>query len=317
MYKLFVAVGIGILWAPAAFAQFSQFVTQNEQVMLQPEFPQPGETVTATIESYGANIAGASLLWRVNGEVIGDAANRRSTTFTTGSLGSTDNVEVVITNPDGSIRTVTKQVVPLYLDIVIEPQTHVPDFYQGRAHPSVGSTVQATALLTGASTPPSGLVYTWRLNQRVLEGGSIRGQNKVLFTTPAGRDMILSLQVSQLNGEVVASRTIIVPIVKPEIHFYESNSLYGLIPRSITDTLTMITGTVTIQAEPYHLNSLTFNDPPLLSWKIGAVEAPIMNNPYQVTLERTGTSGGATLKFDVRDDTELLQGARGTMNVRY
>lgn len=293
------------------------FNLAQEGITVQPEFPKPGDIVTLQFESYGANTGGATLTWRVNGQTIADATNRRQATMVAGALGTRDIIEVVIQQQDGVSRSIQTAVVPGYLDIVIEAQTHVPHFYRGRSLPSFGSPVVATALLHTGANSPTDLVYTWRLNQKVLEFGPIRGRNSVTFDATWGREMLLSVQVAQPDGTVLGRKAISVPVASPEMHFYEVNGLYGTIPLAIKDRLLMIGSTATIIAEPYYLNSRVFNAPSSYRWRVDSEEVTSRSNPYQVTIQKTGDSGTSRLQFEVLDTMTVQQNARGSIQVQY
>ena len=222
---------------------------------------------------------------------------------------------MVFTRSDGGKTTISKVFEPMYVDIIVEPETHVPGSYAGRALPSVGSTVHLTALLNDGAPMGKDFVYLWRVNQTVLEGGPIRGRNKISFTMPQDSYSIVSVQISRPNGTILSKRSTIVYTTAPQIHFYEVNALYGTELKSLRD-FNMIGSSATIKAEPYYLDSRTFNSPGLLEWGINnQVTSGDSNNPYNITLEKTGFSGRASLDFHVRNTTSLLQGARKDLNI--
>ncbi|HEY0964402.1 MAG TPA: hypothetical protein VGE31_01260, partial [Candidatus Paceibacterota bacterium] len=113
----------------------------------QPEYPNPGDEFTVTLNDYQSSNYGAKIDWTVNGMTKGDSTNQRKITLTAGDAGEPIAVRAVLTNPNGSSDVVARTITPTHLDIIVEPQTHVPDFYRGRALPSTGSTVNLTALL--------------------------------------------------------------------------------------------------------------------------------------------------------------------------
>ncbi len=306
----------------SSMAQFDgisggQGFAQNESIIVTPEFPEPGSTVTVRFESYGTNISGSTIIWKLDGVTIGDATNRREATFTAGALGKQHLLEIVVQPAGGVERVVRAQIIPTYIDIVIEPQTHVPDFYAGRAVPSVGSLVNATALIETGRPIGSDVLYTWRLNQKTLELGPIRGNNRVTFDATRDRNMTLSLVVSLPSGEVIGRRSILVPVVSPELQFYETNALYGINTYAVTDSFTMIGNSASLLAAPYYLDSRIYNNPTLHEWNISGERFSNNANPYSVTLEKTKPSGRDSIGFEVRDTTQLLQGARGTIQINY
>jgi hypothetical protein len=151
----------------------------------------------------------------------------------------------------------------------------------------------------------------------VIEGGPLRGKNKVTMTTPLGQRFVLSVDVTNLEGETLARRTIEVMTATPEVHFYEVTSLHGIKSKAIQNGFSLISESSTIQAEPYHLDLTTYNNPGLIEWKIGGQRTPSgSTNPYQITLARLGV-GASSIGFHVRDLNQLLQGARGEFQINF
>lgn len=296
----------------------NNFIENTETTIeISPSSPKPGDVVTATLNDYGAGLFGASVVWRVDGQIIADATNRRETMIMLGDVGEETIVEVILSSAQGGERVIRQTIIPIYLDIVLEPQTHVPDFYQGRAHPSMGSLVNATALIFDGAYQERDYVYTWRLNRQVIEFGPIRGRNQVSFEMPRGRESTLALEVHRPNGEMVAKRAIIVPSVYPELYFYEVSALYGVKPHAIQSTLSLLTNTATLIAVPFNLDRRVYNSPAETAWSIDGTPYSPFNNPYQVSIQRTENSGQSTVNFLVRDTTEVLQTAKGSIRVQY
>lgn len=302
------------------FAQLDTSFIQSNQTSLStdPEFPKPGELVTVTIESYGSNSFNSNIVWRYDGEIIADATNQRSAQVIAGDLGESNTVNASLVSPTGVQTNVSKVIEPRYIDIVIEPQTRVPDFFAGRALPSIGSSVNATALINNGQSDKSNLVYTWRLNNKVLNGGPIRGSNQISFAMPRGSDAVLTLDISSVSGEVIGRRALIVDSVKPELHFYESNALYGVSHVSITDSLILIGSNTTIVAEPFYLDSRTYNNPDINEWEINTTANTNQgSNPYEVTIQKVESGGSSKVSFHVRSTTELLQGVEDSIVIVF
>lgn len=306
------------LVASPALAQFgtNSFTSPQKEIELKPSYPQPGEEVTATLNDYSGGAYGSSITWLFNGKEVNDATNQRQVILTTDINGKTQTITVVLNKPDGTKEVLEKVIKPKYLDIILEPQTRVPDFYDGRSLPSIGSQVNATAIIDG-QLGSSNLLYLWRLDQTVLQGGPLRGGNRVSFTTPRGNQVILSLHVTELNGAVVASRSIMLPIVRPEIKFYEISTLFGIKKRAAS-SLSLIGNSATIKAEPYYLDSRVYNFPDIKEWYINKdIVDDVGNNPYEVTIQRLGDTGVSNLRFHVRDTKQVLQGADATMKINF
>lgn len=316
---LVLCFGFSAHFATAQFDQFTSSFTNTEVgIHLMPPLPQPGQSVTATLSDYRSGSVGSSIEWSLNGEVLETSQNQREITFTAGADGQSQLLEVLATNNTGATELFQKVITPHYLDIIIEPQTRVPDFYHGRSLPSIGSLVNATALVSGEYLNAPDLVYTWRVGQEVIEGGPVSGRNKVTFTTPRGKNFTLSLQVAKRDGTIIANRSLAVPSVAPELVFYEVNTLHGMSKVAINNSLALIGNSVAVRAEPYYLDSRIYNNPMVAQWKVAGVTTETANNPYEATIERTGASGSRTsLQFHVRDTKQVLQGAQGTIQVSF
>ena len=292
------------------------FINTDLALEIQPTFPQPGEQLTLTLNDYGGSYYGASLEWYQDGVNIPSATNQRNLTINAPAIGAKETISVVLKMPSGLTASVKQVIAPIYADIIIEPQTHVPGFYKGRALPSAGSTVNLTALLSDGSPLGTDFIYTWRVNENVLEGGPLRGRNRISFVAPQDKELVISLQVATPGGDIIASRSIYIASKQPELHFYEVNALYGVETRAINNDFTMIGNSVVIKAEPYYLDSNVFNQPSILEWKINQTKVARPNgDPYELTLEKTGYTGRAQMEFHVRSTVDLLQGARGEFNI--
>ncbi len=318
IFLIAICVLFGISTQPVSAQLDVQALTNPELLLeVQPEFPRPGEEVTVTINDYRGGVYGSTITWVFNGQVIPEAENKREVKVTAGELGTADVIEAVLTKPAGGREVLRNTIRPVYLDLIVEPQTRVPDFYLGRSLPSIQSLVNVTALVNDGRFR-SDLVYTWRLNRMVLEGGPIRGQNQMSFETPMGNESILSVTVTEPNGRVLARRAVFIPSVKPELRFHEINSLYGVNTRAINGQYTLTGNSTTLRAEPYFLDTRVYNNPDVAEWKINNVDAGVTgNNPYEVTLQQLGIAGVSSLDFHVRDRTQVLQGVEDGIQIRF
>ena len=294
----------------------TNFFETQSSIILQPSHPSPQESYTATLNDYSGNFLGAQIRWYINNTLLEDVTNQRSITLRAGNAGSKDSVKAVLTASTGETQTLTATVQPIYADIIIEPQTHVPDFYLGRALASVGSTVNLTALINGSAANASQYIYTWRVNDAVLEGGPLRGRNEVSFVMSQDSVSVISLQVTNLSGVIIAKRALTVPSVSPKLLFYEVSTLYGLEPRALTESFALIGNSATLRAEPFFLSSQVFNAPDILTWKVAGSDIGTPSaNPYEVTLQKTGFPGTTNVGFHVRSTDILLQGVQKSINV--
>lgn len=285
------------------------FFGTEPTLTVEPSTPAPQQPFTATIADY----TGSEITWTYNGSPIPEATNLRTVSLVAGDLGSRNVLVATLKGVNGA-QTVSTTITPIYLDLIVEPQTHVPFFYTGRPLASAGSDVIATALINAKLV--GDYIYTWRVNNQVVGGGPTRGLAKASFTMPQDSTVTLSLTVTDINGQLVGRRAVNVPSVRPKLLFYEVNTLYGMSDRSIENTFALIGNSATVQAEPYYLSSAVFNTPSQIEWEINdtAVATPV-GNPYAITLERSAESGRATISFRVLSTAELLQHAVGSFEI--
>ncbi len=273
--------------------------------------------MTARIENLLGSRAGASIAWLLDGVAASDSTTSRTLEFTAPAVGESLTVSATLNIPGGGTERVSATVEPMYLDMIIEPQTHTPSFYTGRALPSTGSVVNATALLFGDNTAAQNLVYTWRVNNEVVGGTSVRGGFKTSFEMPADSRVIIGVDVTRLSGELIAQKSEILLNVRPELHFYEDHTLYGLQPLSL-DNRFLTGSTVSIVAAPYHLDSRVYNNPDVIEWELnGARVASANANPYQITINPGVAAGGSEVGFRVQSTTQFLQGVQDSTRIFY
>lgn len=285
---------------------------------LDPAFPSPETPFTATANDYSLPVQGTGIRWFVNGTLVTEARNERKLGLVSTPVGSKTEIRLVIDLADGSSVSATRIVEPMYLDIIVEPQTRTPAFYKGRPLPSIGSTVNATALVNGAPSKAGDYIYTWQINGETLESGAVRGKNVVTFPMPRGERAVLSLEVRTPLGDTLARRTVGLANTTPTLKFYEVSTLYGLSTRALSDNTPLTGATLAVRAEPYHLDLKTYNDPDVAEWRINnQVTGNQNSNPYEITLAANGIGGRTQIQFHVRNTTQVLQGAKGSFLMTF
>jgi hypothetical protein len=316
--RMLLLVMLFLVGPLSTFAQISESgITQTGiSLSLQPIQPSPQETYTISLNDYSGSFYGAEIIWYRNGTPITEAYNRKEITLTAPRAGAKDTIKALLKGSGGNSQELSAVIEPMYLDIIVEPQTHVPSFYTGRALPSVGSSVNLTALLGGSPANASAYVYTWKVNNVVLEGGPLRGRNEISFIMPQDSASVVSLQVTKLDGTIMARRAITIPAVAPKLLFYEVSTLYGIEPRALTGVFSLIGNSATLKAEPFFLSSTVFNSPDIITWTVAGKDIGTPgDNPYDVTLQKTGFPGITNIGFHVRSTDILLQGAKSGLSV--
>lgn len=285
---------------------------------IKPKNPEPGDTFTATINDYSLTGNTSAVLWKLNGTNLEEYANQRSITIKAPTSSEPLLLQASLEQNGGNSIILQKEIKPIFLDLIVEPQTRTPAFFEGRGLPSIASMVNVTAVLDDELSPKD-LIYTWTINNKVLDGGPLRGKNTATFKTPPGQVFLAAVEISKINGEFVSSKTIQVRSFSPEMYFYEKNTLYGVVPKPITN-FDLIGSSATLIAEPYNLSLNTYNHPDLLEWEVDGKKVTIEDgNPYEITLARPNgvKSGSSDINFHVRNLTDLLSGAKGNFGIKF
>ena len=130
---------------------------------------------------------------------------------------------------------------------------------------------------------------------------------------------MIPVQVDVVNnyGKVLASQSQTITIVSPEIHFYEKNPLRGLLHKALPQVYTATGEEITLRAEGYYMDSALSDENLLAVWQKNGSDVAVLNDPYEVTLQKQEQRGTTELSFHLRNLTQLLQGARNTITIRF
>jgi hypothetical protein len=310
-----------IVNGPIAHAQINtNIVGEGVSITLDPQYPTPGETVTASIDDYSINNSGSSITWYIDDLSAPAVDNMRSVTFTAPAIGTAMKIVARLTFTDGRQIEAKKTIVPMYLDVIIEPQTYTPVFYKGRALPVHGSIVNLTALLQTIDGPvdTSKYSYTWTLNNKSVYGGARLGGNNAQITVPHGRASVLTISIQDSGGTTIMRRLVSIPSVPVDLKFYEINTLFGLSKKIISGELILTGNSTSIKAVPYYLDTRAVTGNALFTeWKINSQTVTTENlDPFEINLKR-GVSGRANVGFKLRNLNELLQSDESSFSVQF
>ncbi len=296
----------------------SAITGESISITLDPQYPNPGEQVTATIDDYALGGSGAAITWYFDGLSAPAVANNRAITFTAPAVETPLRIVARLRFTDGRTIEAVRSISPLYLDLIIEPQTYTPIFYQGRALPTKGSLVNINALLQNKKGPVDSTrySYTWNLNNKSVYGGARLGGNWAQIEVPHGKSNIVTISIQNERGITVARKLVAIPTVNLETQFYQINTLSGLSQRAIVGDITITGNSTSIKAVPYYLDSRSINGDLFTQWSINNL--PTLTNspdPFEINLE-AGVTGRAQIGFKIHNLSELLQSDEGSFQVK-
>ncbi len=300
------------------FAQTqAEILSEALRISISPSYPISNEEYTVTLQSFA--VQKSTVTWFVNGKEVTANKNKDTLTQNAGNPGSKTVVTAAVTTNDGTRVEKRVTITPSRIDLHIDGNSIVPAFYQGRELPSSGNQIDVHAIaFTGLNTPPSNYLYLWKLNGVVQNGGAVRGNNLLSFTPSLQKEVVVSIEVQNSAGQVLAQKSQSISISQPELYFYEQNPLRGLSPHALSNLYTFIADEMTIRAEGYFMSPELQGQNILREWKINnKVVTNAQTDPQEITIQKEGNRGSSKLSFHIRNLQQLLQGVEKSITLSF
>jgi hypothetical protein len=208
-------------------------------------------------------------------------------------------------------------VAPVRVDLIAEPDSTVPPFYRGHPLPSSGTPIRVSALVfKNGDRLASGLSYIWRVNGVIQKGGAGYGLDAITVRSNFEKSMRVNVEVLNASQQKIAEDTIEIPIVDPEVVFYERNPLRGLSLAALSDPFTSVGTEMVLRAETYFMDAELPSADLLSQWTLNGNEVAPREDPREITLER-GTRTDARVVFSIHNLRQLLQSAKADLTIRF
>jgi hypothetical protein len=287
-----------------------------------PEIPGPNEAVSISIDGSGIDLDSALITWTLNGVTIISGRGERTVEFTTKGIGSTSLISAQIDSSEGSF-TRSLSISPGDIDILWEGNTYAPPFYKGRTLWTNQSTITILAIphvqRGGRTLAPSALIYKWTKNDSLLNTLSGVGKNSISFT-----DSILSLpqtikvEVFVDKNTLVASKSINLSPVLPQVAIYENNPLYGLmLHNKIESSFGFKEKEATFSAIPLFFSVSSRNSPLLtFGWTTNGLASG--QSKHEATFRAPENGGGsAQIGVNVKHTSKVIQTGEKVFEVQF
>ena len=293
---------------------------------LSPEFPTSNQNVTATLSSYAINLDKANISWSVNNQAVSYGVGKKVFLFTTGNLGATQNISVVVDTIDG--QSIQKQIsiTPTNVDMLWQAyDSYTPPFYKGKTLAASESTIKVVAIPSlsnqNGKIGVNNLSYIWNKDGDVQTKASGWGKNFLIFPNSyLDKGNVVQVKVSDIAGSTNSSGSITLQTSTPKVLFYENNPRLGTKwENALTDGTAISSDGETLVAEPYFFSpkniyggDLTFD------WSLNGtpVQTPDIKNMLSVK-PTSGQSGQAVVQVVVNNAQTLFQSVTKTINVEF
>lgn len=299
-----------LFWPHASLASVT---ISGELITVTPAAPGPHTPVTVSIADATQRPVGSSVRWFVNDIEMTENQDDAYITLTTASTDEETKVEMHLATPNATTEINTVRITPVRLDLIVGANSSVPDFYRGRALPSQASEISVQAFLFGDATGP--FRYRWTVNgvEEIAEIGGT--SNQILVRPRLDNEMNVYVEVTDLSGRIVAQGGTVIPLVRPELHFYESNPLHGLIANVLATPYYFLKDEITVHAEPYYFtgNRAGFD----IVWKVDGRTVTPDENPMELSLVKTQEEGRAIIELGIINTNNYLETANTELVITY
>ncbi len=294
---------------------------------ISPANPRSGDTIILELSSYGIDLDTAKITWYIDGVATKEGAGQKTLTIQAKNSGDTTVIRTVVETADGVSVETTKQVSPSGVDIVIEPTSFVPAFYQGKPlfiNQGIARVVAIPdVMISGKKASSKNLVFRWQRDDTFLQSLSGIGKDSVIITgTVPIRDITVSVQITDSSGNIIAANSKVIVANSPEILFYENSPLYGILfNKAITNSYYLgDREELKIVAKPYFFNVKTDDSTDLgYAWSVNGNPVATEGKTNELILRQTGTNlkGTASISLDVNNLIKIFQYTTAGFNITF
>lgn len=303
-----VCAGFWLTPNPAA----ARVTITDERLDVSPATPVANDTARVYFINPATVPAGSTVRWFVDGVEQTDAANSRDVSVPTKNIGEVTEVRAVLATPAGVQETLTVTISPVRIDLVVGANSRTPRFYLGRALPTGGSSISVNALVFGAGAGP--FTYEWRVNGQARTNQV--GNTGSMITFTPGLDSEMFVEVFVYSGpDLVAVARERIPLLSPEIHFYEANPLRGVLHNALRSPYYLLNDEITLRAEPFFFSG-SASDYKIV-WEIENQTAIPDEDPLEMTITKTASGGSATIEASLLNITNYAERASAQLEVTY
>ena len=308
------------------FSAYAQVRETDITLSISPKYPNPGENVNATLNSYTIDLDKANISWSVDNQMISVGIGKKSVSFKMGSAGSPTTVYATIDTITGQSLQKSATITPGSVDLLFEAyDSYVPPFYKGKALPASQGSFKVVAMpnISGknGTVSSNNLSYKWVKDDNLQPDGSGWGKNYFTFQNSyLDKGNTVTVTVSDITGGINASSSINLQVKNPKIIFYENDPTLGTKwQNALSDGATIRQSGEIIDAEPYFFSPADINSSDLtFDWYINGdkIQTPDAKNILYIKPE-AGQSGNAIIKLVVNNVNTLFQSLTKQIQVSF
>lgn len=301
----------------------------TEQITIEqiPKIPSPGQSVSISITSFSTDLNKAQITWTQDGRSLPSGTGVLNNIVVAPESGKSSTVRISIQKQGGGSVVKTVTLSPAEVDLIYEAQTYTHPFYKGKKLFTSESEVLIIALpnfvgSNGQKLADSNLVYTWKINGNVEQSFSGYGKNTFLAQgSLIERPINVTVEVSAINSNLIASKTINLKTEDVEFVLYENNPILGVVyEQAIQGTFLLERPQVDFEGIPYFFSANYKDDPSLAyAWSINGlkVQTKSQNENYMLLRNENNQEGRAVISTQIKHANKLLQNSAARLELNF
>jgi len=278
-----------------------------------PENPAPYQDVQINLSSFATDLNSSMIEWYSGNKVILAGYGKTSYSFKAQGPNTSTSIQVVIT-PSGSTTHITKSIAinPTEIDILWEGlDAYTPPFYRGKSFPSSEGLIRAVAI-PNSNTIKSGkgnIVYNWRNGDSAAQSASGFNKDSYIFANnELNKKESISVTASSVDGKYRATEDADIPIVSPEMYFYEKSPTEGILyNKALSDDTFVSADEYSVVAAPYFLSLKGNESKYTYAWKINDADIDTPSKKIELTIRPSSRGGYATIDLSMENLSSLFQ----------
>ncbi len=290
-----------------------------------PQIPKPFEEVTITVSAYGTDLNRATLVWTYNGKEALKGTGATEFKFTTGAVGTQNNVVLKITPTSGPVITKTYSFTPAEVDVLWQAKTYTPPFYKGKALFTPEADVTFVAIPNmiqgGKQVASNQAVYTWKVDRRVEGSKSGFGKNTFDYTGSIilKPHLIQAETYSQADSKNKAIGGVTMNALDPQAIVYQSHPLYGILfNHAITGNFYLTKTEDQLAVFPYYFSTVNKNSFVTYTWRLNDLKIDSPSYESIMTFRKEADqSGQAAVSVLLNSSSKILQQASAQLSIIF
>jgi hypothetical protein len=298
---------------------------RNIAIELSPEYPQPGQPVTATVKSYVADAQSADIVWEVDGKPFKQGMGVTSITLTAGAKGMRTDIRVLMVYNDRQFLA-ESSFVPAGVNLLWEGVGYTPPFYKGKTLVTYGGVIKVIAIpefysSNGALVPRDRLIYNWEKNGKLLLGASGVGKSsvKVYQDSLLRGEEVVTVEIRDPETNAITRSSISVTPRKSIVALYEESPALGrLYNRALSGRYTLNKQELTLMAEPFFM-TLAGRDDRAATYRWKQNGFLLVNDARSsITIQNAGPEAAASvISVDTSSNAFMLQGGSSAFTLGF